>query len=268
MALVQCASECQEQLERDGARVKIMTDHLVNVQQAKCQRWMRMWLFLELDAKGIRWCSTIMTLQNFAFLTCSHAIKFTPWEFAVQELVNTQQLVDAKKNETTTEEHLQVQNMHHFPQIIAISWLAWFILCVFNYFHILVMRPLPIGSMAAREIYQLGKLSFTFSWALTRKHSAKHRRPDNLGEQIFLNPPEKPGVFFCPRQLGRLKSEIVRLQKVLEDTQDYLGLPQYNQKRPQVLKTLTAKKSLVLELLRLKKIQLFQEQNDFNQCTK
>jgi hypothetical protein len=25
-----------------------------------------------------------------------------------QELVNTQQLVDAKKNETTTEEHLQV----------------------------------------------------------------------------------------------------------------------------------------------------------------
>ena len=29
---------CQEQLERDGARVKIMTDHLVNVQQVKCQR--------------------------------------------------------------------------------------------------------------------------------------------------------------------------------------------------------------------------------------
>jgi len=75
----------EEQLERDGARVKIMTDHLVNVQQ---------------------------------------------------ELVNTQQLVDAKKNETTTEEHLQ---------------------------------------------------------ALTN------------------------------RQLGRLKSEIVRLQKVLEDTQDQIN---------------------------------------------
>ena len=26
----------QEQIERDGARVKIMTDHLVNVQQASC----------------------------------------------------------------------------------------------------------------------------------------------------------------------------------------------------------------------------------------
>jgi len=75
----------EEQLERDGARVKIMTDHLVNVQQ---------------------------------------------------ELVNTQQLVDAKKNETSTEEHLQ---------------------------------------------------------ALTN------------------------------RQLGRLKSEIVRLQKVLEDTQDQIN---------------------------------------------
>lgn len=75
----------EEQIERDGARVKIMTDHLVNVQQ---------------------------------------------------ELVNTQQLVDAKKNETTTEEHLQ---------------------------------------------------------ALTN------------------------------RQLGRLNSEIVRLQKVLEDTQDQIN---------------------------------------------
>eukprot|EP00435_Cladocopium_sp_Y103_P019494 s3290_g4.t1 len=75
----------EEQIERDGARVKIMTDHLVNVQQ---------------------------------------------------ELVNTQQLVDAKKNETTTEEHLQ---------------------------------------------------------ALTN------------------------------RQLGRLSSEIVRLQKVLEDTQDQIN---------------------------------------------
>lgn len=30
------------------------------------------------------------------------------WRSADQELVNTQQLVDAKKNETTTEEHLQV----------------------------------------------------------------------------------------------------------------------------------------------------------------
>lgn len=75
----------EEQLERDGARVKIMTDHLVNVQQ---------------------------------------------------ELVNTQQLVDAKRNEASTEEHLQ---------------------------------------------------------ALTN------------------------------RQLGRLKSEIVRLHKVLEDTQDQIN---------------------------------------------
>ncbi|CAE7456638.1 CCDC39 [Symbiodinium natans] len=75
----------EEQLERDGARVKIMTDHLVNVQQ---------------------------------------------------ELVNTQQLVDAKRNEAATEEHLQ---------------------------------------------------------ALTN------------------------------RQLGRLKSEIVRLHKVLEDTQDQIN---------------------------------------------
>mmetsp|Transcript_108325 Transcript_108325/g.258499 ORF Transcript_108325/g.258499 Transcript_108325/m.258499 type:complete len:884 (+) Transcript_108325:74-2725(+) len=75
----------EEQIERDGARVKIMTDHLVNVQQ---------------------------------------------------ELVNTQQLVDAKKNESATEEHLQ---------------------------------------------------------ALTN------------------------------RQLGRLNSEIVRLQKVLEDTQDQIN---------------------------------------------
>ena len=67
-------------------------------------------------------------------------------------------------------------------------------------------------------------------WALTRKHPAGHRRPENLGEEIFLKPPGLFGVFlFWPRQLGRLKSEIVRLQKVLEDTQDYLGLPQDNQ---------------------------------------
>jgi len=75
----------EEQLESDGARVKIMTDHLVNVQQ---------------------------------------------------ELVNTQQLVDAKKNEAETEDHLK---------------------------------------------------------ALTN------------------------------RQLGRLNSEIVRLQKVMEDTQDQIN---------------------------------------------
>lgn len=91
------------------------------------------------------------------------------------------------------------------------------------------MRPLPIGSMAASEIYQLGKLSFTWL-SVDKKTSSRTSSPRKSWWRDFLETARFVwGVFFWPRQLGRLKSEIVRLQKVLEDTQDYLGLPQDNQ---------------------------------------
>ena len=55
---------------------------------------------------------------------------------------------------------------------------------------------------------------------------AKNSSPENILVKRFSGSPSFE--WFGPRQLGRLKSEIVRLQKVLEDTQDYLGLQQYN----------------------------------------
>jgi len=58
----------EERLEGDGGRVKVMTDHLVNVQQ---------------------------------------------------ELVNTQQLVDAKKNEAETEEHLKALKSRELGRLKA-----------------------------------------------------------------------------------------------------------------------------------------------------
>ena len=93
-----------------------------------------------------------MTLQVLHFSHAGMLSKLTPREFTVQELVNTQQLVDAKKNETTTEEHLQVEICITFHKSLqSLDYLDLF--CVSsNCFHILVMRPLPIGSMAAREI--------------------------------------------------------------------------------------------------------------------
>lgn len=96
-------------------------------------------------------------------------------------------------------------NMHHFPQIIAISWLAWFFLCVFNYFHILVMRPLPIGSMAAREIYQLGKLSFTWL-SVDQKTSSRTWPPRKSWWTDFLETARFVwGVFFLAEAIGTIE---------------------------------------------------------------
>ena len=141
---------CQEQLERDGARVKIMTDHLVNVQQAQERNSLFQHQGNQVGKKKTTDYKTYHPPSSRAHLAppqqkdfLSHPI--TDWtkeptlvscEICLQELVNTQQLVDAKKNETTTEEHLQVwfslpwffvnSKLLHWHKMWLWGWVGYF----------------------------------------------------------------------------------------------------------------------------------------------
>lgn len=258
MAPVQCASECQEQLERDGARVKIMTDHLVNVQQAKCQRWMRecdssLNLMLKAsDDVPQSWPCKFLPFWHAGMLSNSHheSSPFRNWWilsswWTPRRMKLPQRSICRSKYASLSTNHcnLLISLILFVSLTISTSW-SWG----------------PYQSEAWLQVRSTNlENSHSPGWALTRKHPAGHRRPENLGEEIFLKTPGLFGVFFFGRgnwDDWNLRSwDCRRFWKTPRTIWDCPKIIKTHSQteRPQVLKTLTAKKSLALELLRLKK---------------